>query len=109
MRWENERRSQNVEDRRGQKGRARNGLGKSAGFPIPLKGKSGLAILVIVILCWLFWLRFNTHFKWGVTAWKPAEPTRADTICRNARRERDGRVHFGCVSENRRSMDRTFS
>lgn len=56
MRWENERRSQNVEDRRGQKGRARNGLGKSAGFPIPLKGKSGLAILVIVIAAGYFGL-----------------------------------------------------
>ncbi|PWD86761.1 neutral zinc metallopeptidase [Ignatzschineria cameli] len=51
MRWENERRSQNIEDRRGEKrGRsvARGGMG------LPLKGKSGLAVLAVVIAAGYF-------------------------------------------------------
>lgn len=53
MRWENERRSQNVEDRRGQTGQARGGR-RSAGIPIPLKGKAGLAVLVMVLAAGYF-------------------------------------------------------
>lgn len=53
MRWENERRSQNVEDRRGQRSGMRGGQ-RNAGFPIPLKGKAGLAILVVVLAAGYF-------------------------------------------------------
>lgn len=53
MRWENERRSQNVEDRRGQRSTMRGGQ-RNAGFPIPLKGKAGLAILVVVLAAGYF-------------------------------------------------------
>ncbi len=53
MRWENERRSQNVEDRRGQRSAMRGGQ-RNAGFPIPLKGKAGLAILVVVLAAGYF-------------------------------------------------------
>lgn len=55
MRWENERRSQNVEDRRGQRNQPnRRSGGRSAGIPMQLKGKSGLAILVIIIAAGYF-------------------------------------------------------
>ncbi len=53
MRWRNERRSQNVEDRRGQRSGMRGGQ-RSAGLPIPLKGKAGLAILVVVLAAGYF-------------------------------------------------------
>src|SRR5699024_10462617 len=53
IRWENERRSQNVEDRRGQRSGMRGGQ-RNAGFPIPLKGKAGLAILVVVLAAGYF-------------------------------------------------------
>lgn len=53
MRWENERRSQNVEDRRGERTGMRGGR-RSAGIPIPLKGKAGLAILVVVLAAGYF-------------------------------------------------------
>lgn len=53
MRWENERRSQNVEDRRGQRTGMRGGQ-RGAGFPIPLKGKAGLAVLVVVLAAGYF-------------------------------------------------------
>lgn len=45
MRWENERRSDNVEDRRGS-GRQQ-GLG---GLPIPMKGKAGAVVLIVVLV-----------------------------------------------------------
>ncbi len=45
MRWENERRSNNVEDRRGS-GRSQ-GMGR---LPIPLKGKAGAVVLVVVLV-----------------------------------------------------------
>lgn len=52
MRWENERRSQNVEDRRGQS--QRRATGRRAGIPIPLKGKTGLLIIVGVLAAGYF-------------------------------------------------------
>ena len=54
MRWENERRSNNIEDRRGQGQQTRNRGQRGAGLPIPLKGKGGLAILVLVLAAGYF-------------------------------------------------------
>lgn len=51
MRWENERKSQNIEDRRGQR-RGRTPM--RGGMGLPLKGKSGLAILAVVIAAGYF-------------------------------------------------------
>ena len=54
MRWKNERRSDNVEDRRGQ-GSSRGGMrGGRGNMPIPLKGKGGIAIIVIVLAAGYF-------------------------------------------------------
>ncbi len=47
MRWENERRSRNVEDRRGSGGNRKSGLG---GLPIPMGGKAGVAIFIVVMV-----------------------------------------------------------
>lgn len=52
MRWENERRSQNVEDRRHQK--VRGSQRRGAGIPIPLKGKMGVLIIVGVLAAGYF-------------------------------------------------------
>ncbi len=46
MRWENERQSDNVEDRRGSN-RQQQGLG---GLPIPMKGKAGAVVLIVVLV-----------------------------------------------------------
>lgn len=51
MRWENERKSQNIEDRRGQR---RGRIPMRGGMGLPLKGKSGLAILAVVIAAGYF-------------------------------------------------------
>lgn len=48
MRWENERRSQNIEDRRGDS-RGSRGRAMGAGIPIPLKGKAGIVVLLVVL------------------------------------------------------------
>lgn len=45
MRWENERRSDNIEDRRGSN--RRNNMG---GLPIPIKGKAGAVVLIVVLV-----------------------------------------------------------
>lgn len=45
MRWENERRSNNIEDRRGSSRQQRSG-----GLPIPIKGKAGAVVLVVVLV-----------------------------------------------------------
>ncbi|GAA5097780.1 KPN_02809 family neutral zinc metallopeptidase [Wohlfahrtiimonas larvae] len=45
MRWENERRSHNIEDRRGSD--RQQGLG---GLPIPIKGKAGAVLLIVVLV-----------------------------------------------------------
>lgn len=52
MRWENERRSQNVEDRRHQK--VRGSQRRGVGIPIPLKGKMGVLIIVGVLAAGYF-------------------------------------------------------
>lgn len=52
MRWENERRSNNVEDRRGKN--SRRSLPRGAGIPIPLKGKMGVLIIVGVLAAGYF-------------------------------------------------------
>lgn len=52
MRWKNERRSQNIEDRRGQS--HQRSPGRRAGIPIPLKGKTGLLIIVGVLAAGYF-------------------------------------------------------
>lgn len=54
MRWKDERRSDNIEDRRGQDQLTRAGRSRSGGMPIPLKGKAGIAVLVIVLAAGYF-------------------------------------------------------
>lgn len=50
MRWENERRSQNIEDRRGKS----SGRASGGGMPLPLKGKAGIALFVVVLAAGYF-------------------------------------------------------
>lgn len=46
MRWQGRRESDNVEDRRGQS----SDLGAGGGVRVPVGGKSGIAILVVVLM-----------------------------------------------------------
>ncbi|UNH22956.1 neutral zinc metallopeptidase [Moellerella wisconsensis] len=59
MRWQNRRRSDNIEDRRGDSsgsnGSGGNGsLGGGRGIRIPLRGKTGLIIIVVIVVAGIF-------------------------------------------------------
>lgn len=49
MRWQGRRESDNVEDRRGQGSNGGGGLG-GGGMRLPIRGKSGIVIIIVVLV-----------------------------------------------------------
>lgn len=80
MRWKNERRSDNVEDRRGQ-GSSRGGMrGGRGNMPIPLKGKGGIAIIVIVLAAGYFGIDLTPILNGQMPIGNQTEMTQTRTV-----------------------------